>query len=627
MISQILSLSEAEIKKPENKSIFSDDAFYVEIFKNGELEAKKMYSQLEMQAMRASASRVFKKKYEEHRKKLLIDKSGVNELQEVDMFDLPRLKIPQGYKFDINKGILRFNDNTCEFECVFPQIVILEDRYINIDTGEEKNKITFVDRLKKKSLIVDAETVSSFSSVVKLRNMGIMVTSENARELVLFLSEFLSCNIYEIEPKDSISRLGWNEQKFVPYSSHCVFDGELENKHLFESVNCKGDFNQWRDYVKGLRESKLLRLQMAASFASPLIELTGSLPFVFHLWGGTGSGKTVGLMTAMSIWGNPTMGKLMRTMNMTQNSMMTTASFLYNLPFAGDELQIIKSKWTNYDNLIMAITEGVDRGRMDGHINRRMKNWHCNFLFTGEEPCTSNKSGGGTKNRVIEIECTEKVVDNGNEVVNFVKENYGFAGEKFIEALQYYDIQEEFNKLNAELIAESASTEKQSMSLALMLLADKIASEQIFFTDSLQVSGVSHLLKSHSEVDVSERAFGFIVDWISVNQSCFSGEFHEVGTNKQVYGRIDRQNSDIVYVVNSVLKDELSKEGFSLEAVISKWRERGYSIPNTQGKNIHSTKINGQKATCYKLDLSSFKTDDEIEDEWEQIKKASEVQF
>ena len=74
----------------------------------------------------------------------------------------------------------------------FPQIVVIEERYINVDSGEEKNKILFLDRLKKKSLIVDAETLSNTRSITKLRNMGIMVTSENARELVIFFERIAS---------------------------------------------------------------------------------------------------------------------------------------------------------------------------------------------------------------------------------------------------------------------------------------------------------------------------------------------------------------------------------------------------------------------------------------------------
>lgn len=73
---------------------------------------------------------------------------------------------------------------------------------------------------------------------------------------------------------------------------------------------------------------------MGASFASPLIAKVNALPFVFHLWGGTGTGKTAGVMAAASIWGDPRPGRLMRTMNMTANSMMQMASVLRNLPFS-----------------------------------------------------------------------------------------------------------------------------------------------------------------------------------------------------------------------------------------------------------------------------------------------------
>lgn len=627
IIERLIQLNEKELKDPINKSIFSDDDLYVEIWKNGELEAYKINKKLEIQAAYAGATRIYKKKYEESRSRFLRDKNEVDKSKKIDFLDLPELNIPTGYKFDINGGIMKFNESEMAFESVFPQVVIIEERYINIDTDEEKNKITFIDRLKKKSLIVDAETVSSASSIIKLRNLGIMVTSENAKALVAFLSEFLSVNMYAIEPKKSISRAGWNKCEFIPYDNSCIFDGELENKHLFESISCSGDYDEWVDYVRELRKQKNLRFQMAASFASPLIELTGLLPFVFHLWGGTGSGKTVGLMVAMSIWGNPAMGKMVRTMNMTQNSMMTTAAFLYSLPFAGDELQIIKNKWNGYDNLIMAITEGVDRGRMDGHVNRRLKNWNCNFLFTGEEPCTTFSSGGGTKNRVIEIECTEPVVLNGNEAVNFVKANYGLAGEKYIRSISEYDIQKEFEKIFKEFVEAAGSTEKQAMSLALMLLADKIACEQIFGEMPLQAKDVAHLLKSSNDVDVSERAFSYIMDWISINQSCFSSEKETLSTNSKIYGRMNRHDENIVYVVNSMLKDELHSAGFSLEAVIGKWREKGYSIPNSQGKNIHSTRINGVKSTCYKLDLSSFRTDEDIEIEQSFENQAELIEF
>lgn len=609
----ILDLDDKALKQAENKIHFNSDELYSEIFKKGEVEATRLYKLLEIKATTAGASRIFKKKFDEKKKEFMKRESGVSDQQKIDFFDLPALNIPYGYKLDVNQGIMKFNEESYQFDVICPQVVMIESRYINIDSGEEKNKITFIDRFKKKSLIVEAETVSNSRSIIKLRNMGVMVTSENARSLVCFLSELLSANIYQIEPEDSISRIGWHDKSFVPFNSECIFDGAQENKHLFDSIGTNGDIDIWVDCFKDLRKNKLFRLQLAASFSSPLIEITNSLPFVFHLWGGSGAGKTVGLMAAMSIWGNPSMGKLVRTMNMTQNSMMTTAGFLYNLPFAGDELQIIKSRWSNYDNLIMAITEGVDRGRMDGHVNRELKRWHCNFLFTGEEPCTSSNSGGGTRNRVIEIECTSKVIENGNEVVNFVKDNYGFAGRVFIDYISENDVQAEYIEIMNQLISASKTTEKQAMSLALILLADRISCRCLFDDEPLTINDVIGYLKDDSDIDVSERAFSFIADWIAMNQHAFSSEIEELQHNRQIFGRIDRKDPNIVYIINSALKDALSANNFSIDAVTGKWKDKGYLIENSQGRNIHATKVSGAKASCYKLDLSQLRDDSNTE--------------
>lgn len=608
LIETIQTLDEKALKQAENKSIFSNENLYRQMFKDGEIEAQRLYKDLEFKAQKAGAVREFKKRYSEYKKEFIMNREGVSSTRKLDIEGLPPLNVPSGYKVDITQGILRFNETTLQYEQICPQVVIIEARYINIDSGEEKNKISFVERFNVKTLIVDAETVSTSSKITRLRNLGVMVTSENARALVQFLSEFLACNVYTIEPQDSISRIGWHDGNFIPYNSDCIFDGEQENKHLFEAIESKGDLKEWVSYIGKLRENKLFRLQMAASFSSPLIELTNSLPFVFHLWGGTGSGKTVGLMAAMSIWGNPSMGKLVRTMNMTQNSMMTTASFLYNIPFAGDELQIIKSRWTNYDNLIMAITEGVDRGRMDGHVNRQLKRWNCNFLFTGEEPCTGNNSGGGTRNRVIEIECTKKIVSNGNEVVNFVQSNYGLAGKVFLEEVARTDVLAEYVEIVSELISNSTTTEKQAMSLALMLLADRISCRCLFNTEPLQISDVTEYLKDDSDVDVSIRAYNFLVDWIAINQQSFSSESENMATSKQIYGRTDRKDDTVVYIVNTALKDALHSNGFSLDAVAGKWKEKGLLIPNSQGRNIHNTRINGAKANCYKISLIEEET-------------------
>ena len=86
--------------------------------------------------------------------------------------------------------------------------------------------------------------------------------------------------------------------------------------------------------------STTARVILAASFASPLLEVLGALPFFVHLWGvDSGTGKTVALMLAASVWGDPAVGAYIKTFDATVVGHEKTAAFLNHLPLCLDELQ------------------------------------------------------------------------------------------------------------------------------------------------------------------------------------------------------------------------------------------------------------------------------------------------
>ncbi len=100
-----------------------------------------------------------------------------------------------------------------------------------------------------------------------------------------------------------------------------------------------------------------------------------------------------------------------------------------------------KDKWQgNFDQLIYQITEGVDRGRARAYGGvEDTKTWKNSFIFTGEEPITKVNSGGGSKNRVIEIAIDGPLIEDGHYVSSVVQEHYGYAGRKFVEYIQETD--------------------------------------------------------------------------------------------------------------------------------------------------------------------------------------------
>ena len=354
--------------------------------------------------------------------------------------------------------------------------------------------------------------IAAKSNIVRLASQGIEVTSENAGQLVSYLSDVINLN--PLPFSTAYSQMGWHGDYFLPYDSEIVFDGEEQNRHLYKSFCSKGDFEAWRIGIKSYRENICVRLAMAASFASAVLERIGALPFVLHLWGKSGTGKTVALMIAMSVWGNPTMGAAVRTLNMTQNAMLGQASFLNSLPFAGDELQTIKDRNDNYDKLIMKCTEGIDRGRMiDGQRAAVTKRWKCAFIFTGEDKCTRPNSGAGVKNRCIEVEIDSELLNGeGNKAVALVESNYGHAGKKFIEKLRAISsdsLRFEYNS-TVSALAEFAGTEpKQAAAMSVMLLADKIAEdpELTLFTQALQVTGMADSLVHYIDETWNDHGF------------------------------------------------------------------------------------------------------------------------
>lgn len=517
------------------------------------------------------------------------------------------------------------NNNTF-FVNVCPHPILPSERLVNIDTGSEKMKLVFFRDHKWKEVAADCEVLYSRINICRLANRGVLVTTESAKELVKYLAEVISKNAQLLPKYDSISRFGWVEgNRFAPYDNDIRYDGDEAFSNIYTQLKEDGDFGVWLEHMNKLRSNIYIRLLMATSFASPLIEKVGALPFVTHLWGTTGFGKTVSLMVAMSIWGNPELGGLVRTMNMTQNAMARTSAFLCNIPFAADELQQIKTKWDNYDNLIMYLTEGIDRGRAKARGGvEEVKTWKNSFIFTGEEPITKADSGGGSKNRVIELEVDDKIIEDGNLTANIIKNNYGFAGKMFINYIKNLDtksIQERYRNVFKKIIENIDTTDKQAMSMALIILADELACEAVFITeDPLKVDDVSKFLATNKAVDSSVRAYDWAVNWVAENQIRFS----HTDNNGAIWGQI---NDDFAFINKKVLEEALKKNGFDYTATTKGWAKTGLISRNSEGKYVHRRTIANIRASYIKLHFRDEEPEiDDIADV-EEVKNLSEIPF
>ncbi|MDO4391808.1 MAG: DUF927 domain-containing protein [Clostridium sp.] len=496
-----------------------------------------------------------------------------------------------------------------------PHPILPVERLINVDSETEKIKLAFFKDDKWQYITIERSMVANKSNIIQLSDRGVEVNSENAKDLVSYIADVVSLNAKEIPVSRSTDRLGWIENEFAPYVENLKYDGDMAFKDVYASIKGIGKYEDWKDVCRKVRkQSKIAHILLAASFASTLNQKLGVLPFVVHIWGGTGAGKTVGLMLAMSIWGNPEVGKMVRTLNATQVALARYAAFVHDIPFAGDELQTIKNRWDSFDNLVMYLTEGVDRGRGKAYGGIEiLKEWNCCFLFTGEEPITKATSGGGVKNRVIEIEATEKVIEDGNYISNFVRKNYGFAGKDFIKNLPgQEELQQRYREIFKKILEKTDTTDKQAMAMATILLADEISTNLIFKDEKLNIDDVKNWLTSSKEVDVSTRAYEWTMNWISQNINRF-----KENENGEIWGKYI-ENEDLCLVNKSVYTEALNKAGFDFNAVIRNFADRNQIERNSQGKFTHFTKAFGIKGAYIKFRLEPEKSDIAYEENYEQ---------
>jgi len=584
------------------EKLFSKETF-IELFKLSEIDRIARQDELYLIAKSYGLANKFKeslKKYE----KIFNDKMLVGS----------DLKLPK-CKYDIenyNMGKYICNKNgitDSKKDYKFSYIPVLPvERYINEETGKEKVKIIFYKENKWREMIVDKSQLSISQKLLLLSDDGLDVNSENVKYYINYFNEIM--NINDIKKLDSISHIGWKDNLFIPYDSQGIFDGADEFRNIYKAISSKGDYEKWKEVIFKLRKHKVIKMLMATTLASPLLEKLNIQPYMVNLWSSlSGNGKTLSCMVAMSIWGNPDVGALRLSSNNTQNYYTVVASFMRNYTCYFDELQIVKkNKYLDLETLIMDLCNGTEKGRLNKNSSaKEIKVWFNNFLFTSNDSLVKENGGEQLYNRVIDIEISEKIIDDGKEIARIIKNNYGFAGKEYItyiQNLEYDTIFKRFKELFNEILEKTNATDKQANSLASILLANELANQCIFKDDYiLKVEDIIEYVNDKSEIRTSVKAKEYIISTINANQNKFRENYYGECWGKFVE---DFQNNKKVYrfVFNTqILCRELQKGGFEFNSVKKEWAEMKFLKLNSQGRYIHNTTINQEKGSYVMLIL------------------------
>lgn len=487
--------------------------------------------------------------------------------------------------------------------CYHPILPV--ERLRNLETDEEQIKLAYKRNGRWDELIVPKTMVTSANKIVSLSGRGIAVTSENAKYLVRYLADVENANEEHIAVQYSTSKLGWVRGGFLPYDTDIVFDGDVRFRQIAESIGPSGNRNRWYEHIEGLRRAGRIEVKfmLAASFSSVLVQQLGALPYFVDLWGASEGGKSVTTAVAASVWADPGENVYIKDYSGSSAGLEVTCDLLNNLPLILDDTSKKDRKIEeNFESLVYDLCSGKGKTRSNKELGlNRESHWKNCILTNGERPLSSYVTQGGAINRILELECQENVFQDVRETLDVIGNSYGHAGKEFVDVIKDMGAEalRKIQKGFLEQLADDEKMKKQSLSLSVILTADRIATDYLFKDGQyICIEEARQVLIDRDELSDNERCYQFILDKVAMNPARFDDKVENV----EKWGTIENGYA----IIYATAFTSLCKEGgFSRTSFLSWANRKGIIQADGNGKRMDKVKsFRGNKIRCIFLKLN-----------------------
>lgn len=604
------------LSKLDKQTILADEIFKEIFDQEDEIQKAKLLLSLQDRAAELGVKGKFDqmvKAYRhvdrETRQKKKQEFSGMDNYTNFDVENTSYKNMYCGSWIAGESGIYAQNmSNVEQIACYHPVLPI--ERLKNLETGEEQIKLAFKRNGRWEEIIVPKVMITSASKIVALSGRGVAVTSENAKLLVRYLSDVENRNTGQIAVQYSSSKLGWIKKEFLPYDTEITFDGDIKFRQLFESIGEHGDRDKWYEHVRNLRKMGRfeVKIMMAASLSSVLLKLIGALPFFVDLWGESGKGKSVTLMLAASVWANPSENAYIGNFKNTDVEIEAKANMLNNLPLILDDTSQRNRKYQDdFEGIIYDLCSGKGKTRSNKDLGINTEShWNNTFLTNGEKPLTSYVIQGGAINRVLEVESSEDIYEDAQLTLDIIKNHYGYAGKDFVKVIKAMGVDQirEIQKDFQQQLYDDEKMQKQSISLSIILTADKIATDTLFKDGQyISIDEAKKVLIDRNELSDNERCYRYILDKVAMNGARF-----DAYTNCEKWGVIE---NGYVFFYNQAFEELCKSGGFSKRSFLSWGVKKKVVEADSKGNPTKQKKIDGKnnRCVCLKLD-DGMSTDD-----------------
>lgn len=465
---------------------------------------------------------------------------------------------------------------------VISSYVKIKKKYIDIDTQKVKLDIEFFngDRMITKTF---DRSILTKSGIEILIQYGVCYDTDKPKKLLDYL--LISEQFADIEYCHT--QLGWSEvdgeKVFKTNKLISTDNSNLKSNYIGGlDLEPKGDRDKWFEMIKSEVVGNIpLTTVMLAGFASPLLGFLnekydlGSI--LFNLSNSSSKGKTTAAMLATSVFGNPAIDKsTMITFNATNNALVSFASKCNSHTIALDEAVI--STASDVTKQLYTLCAGRDKLRLNTDSELKEATSFSSFIIsTAEFDLIPDSATNGIRARVFELKDTFTTsAENSVKIKSTVAENYGFAGNKFIEFImkeKIDKIEEDYLLCQKALItkfeekntfeSKGELTERVFSKLAIILQAGAYFNE--CFGIEIDNNLIDYLLSIEKQISKNSDRTQYLLDcifqFVAVNENKFITEDNCYGFPPSApWGKIIKTNSEITIIILKCKADEVFKD-------------------------------------------------------------------
>lgn len=532
--------------------------------------------------------------------------------------------IPKG--FEEREEGLYFVPSNEEKPPVFicSEYVRITGRYENITDGTEGLIVSWFHDNKWKKLERSRDNFMVQRKLVELSALGFPVSSLNQRLMVQYLTAFERANLENIPVEKASEQMGWCEDgfllgnEFIGSGSLSFVSSDKGEEQFAKHYTSKGDIQSWLNMIEAIKRYPKVIAGVYASFASPLIALFDSKPFIFEWSGETSKGKTTAQKIAASVWGKPNENGILKRWNSTPVAIERAASLTNHVPLFLDDTKQANPKYIATSVYHLAGGQGKNRGSINGM--QTTKTWGNVIFSTGEQKITSFSRDGGSSARVFSLDglpfgaANDETYNLVRKIERVLKKHYGLAGKMFIQYIldnkrKWQEWEDYFNQ-QTDYYAKIAKGNTVSQRLAEHMGIIDLASilfhkcfNQKYKAEKEMIKLWEGIISDNQETDRPKQALEDVISWVSSEENrLYTRDGETIFKPSDCIGKWNEAKSEDLCLYPVKLENFLKTQGYEPSAILKSWAERNW-IVTSSGRMKKKVSVKNVKEWMYVLKI------------------------